>query len=116
MGGEQTLHQRRRVHGDIVIEDRAILGRDRFDMDDLESLVFQFSDGAREDIVGFALQFGSSAGRALFCRKRGGIQAIGMRLPGRVLRFKLHFGSKHGAQLGLIVEPACRSDQYEQND
>ena len=61
------------------------MGGHRFDMHDLESLVFEFVNGAREDIVGFALEFGRGASRALFGRERGGIQAIGVGLTGRRL-------------------------------
>jgi hypothetical protein len=73
------------VHGDVVIEDRTVLGGDRFDMHNLESLVFEFDDSAREDVVGFALEFGSSAGGALFRCERGGIEAIRVRLTGGIL-------------------------------
>jgi hypothetical protein len=34
------LHQRRWVYGDIVVEDRTVLGGDGVDMHDLEGLVF----------------------------------------------------------------------------
>lgn len=100
------LHQRRWVHGDIVIEDRAVLGGDGFDMYNLESLVFEFGDRTRENVVGFALEFGSGAGGALFRWKSRGIQTIGVRLPSRILRLKLHFRTERGAHLGLIMEPA----------
>jgi hypothetical protein len=85
-------------------------------MHDLESLVFKFVNGARKDIVSFALKFGRGAGSALFRRQRGGIKAVGVRLTRGILRFKLHFGAERSGSLRLIVEPACRSDQHEDDD
>jgi len=66
--------------------------------------------------VSFAFEFGRGAGSALFRRKGGSIETVGVRLIRRVFGLQLHFGSKRGGRLGLVVEPACRSDQHEEND
>ena len=110
------LHQRGWVYGDIVILNRTVLGGHWLDMHDLESLVFEFVNGAREDIVSFALQFGCGTGRPFFCGERSRIEAIGVRLTRRVFRLKLHLGSERGGSLGLVVEPARGGDQHEDND
>ncbi len=104
------LHEWGRVNGDVVVQDRTILGGHRLDVHNLESLVFKFVNSAREDIVSFALEFGSGADGALFRRKRGGIEAIGVRLTGRIFGLKLYFGTKRGGSLRLVVEPARRGD------
>src|SRR5271155_6191831 len=104
------------MHGDVVVEDRTVLSGYGFDMHDMESLVFKLINGAREDIVSFALEFGRGVGRALICRERGGIEAVRVGLTGGVFRFELDFGAERGSSLGLIVEPACRSDQHKQNN
>src|SRR5271156_1701920 len=110
------LHQRGRENGYIVIKNRTILSGDGLDMHDLESLVFYFVNGARKDIVSFALKFGRGVGSAFFRRERGGIKAVGVRLTGGILRFELHFGAERSGSLWLIVEPACRGEQHEDND
>src|SRR5271165_1904521 len=115
-GWEKMLHQRGWVYGDIVILDRTVLSGHRFDVHDLESLVFEFVNGAGEDIVSFAFKFRSGASCALFQRKGCGVQAVRMGLAGRIFRLQLHFGSKRGGSLGLVVEPARRRDQHEDND
>jgi len=66
--------------------------------------------------VSFALEFRGGAGRAFFRWKHGGIEAIGVRLAGSIFGLKLHFGSKGGGSLGLVVEPACWGDQHEDYD
>ena len=104
------LHERGRVDGDVVVQDRTVLRGHRLDVDNLERLVFEFSNSAREDIVGFALEFGSGADGALFRRKSGGIEAVGMSLTGRVFGLKLYFGTKRGDSFRLVVEPARRGD------
>jgi hypothetical protein len=104
------------MYGDIVVQNRTILSGNGFDMNDLEGLGFQFGDSARENVVSFALEFGSGAGRSLFRRKRSGIEAIGVRLTGRIFGLKLHLGTKGGGSVGLIVEPVCRRDQHKQDN
>jgi hypothetical protein len=66
--------------------------------------------------VSFAFEFGRGASGALFDRKCSGIEAVRVRLIRRVFGLQLNFGSKRGGRLGLVVEPACRSDQHEKND
>ncbi len=48
-----------RMDGDVVVQNAAVAGEDGLDAADLKSLILQFSDGAAEDFVRFALQFGS---------------------------------------------------------
>ena len=66
--------------------------------------------------MGFALEFGSGAGCALFGREGGGVEAVGVGLSGGVFRLQAALWSKRGGSLGLIVKPASRGDQHKDND
>ena len=112
---EKRLHQWGGVYGDVVVQDRAVLGGHRFDMHDLKGLVLEIVNGASEDVVSLALEFRRGASCALLNWQGGGVQAIGVGIAGSVFRLQLHFGSKLSGSLGLVVEPARRSDENEDN-
>ena len=102
-----------RMNGDVVGRDRTILVADRFDAQDLEALIPQIVNRARENVVSFALEFRSFGGRALFQREHGSVHAVRTRLAGKILRAKLDFRVGERRDLRLVVKPVRRRCQHK---
>lgn len=103
----------------VVGNDGPVVAANRLDTNDLEALVPQIVNRARQDIVGFSLEFWTCAGSALIRGKHGGIQSIGVGLAGKILGTELNFGAGEGGDLRLIVKPVrwrCQDKQDDHHD
>lgn len=90
---EKTLHTRSGMDCNVVRNDGAVAAAHRLDTNDLETLVPEIVNRARENIVRFPLEFRTCAGSALICGKHGGIQSISVSLAGKILGTELNCGA-----------------------
>ena len=82
------------MDGDVVVEDQTVAGADWIDSLHLKCVALQLVNRAAENIVSFALEFGSGAGGALFDRENFRVHPVGMRLGGGIFLNEFNVGTR----------------------
>ena len=101
---------------DVVGLDRAVIGEHGTDSQDLEGAALQIIHVSAEDVVRFALEFRSRFRCAFLRSQQFCVETVGACLAARVLLEELHAWIVGGARLWLIVKPASRRQQNEQQE
>lgn len=75
---------------DVIGLNGAVRAAHSFNACDLETLISQIIHRTRKNIVSFAFEFRSLAGRPLFYWEHGRVHAVRSRLAGKILGAKLN--------------------------
>src|SRR5271163_3700559 len=100
----------------IVVKDRAVPSSHDVNSAHLKRLATQGSDGAAEDIVNFALEFGGGLGSAFIGGEHLGVQTVGAGLARRIFGDDLHVRTGKNVRLGLIMKPPSGGQEHEDDD
>ena len=81
------------MDGDVVIRDEPSAAFTRSIARHLKCAAFKGFDGAAQNIVGFALEFGSGSWRCFVDGRTRGVEAVGARLAGGIFGDELDIGA-----------------------